>query len=318
MACLDSNDRECGTSQRQNCRCCLDCLPMASKCGTLDPGSHKEQTHYIFVGIYNHRRYFNDVQTVQALSDVVLKLDPQYAQRELPSSWLADLYDPFHDLSHFKRDENQVYPEGDQYIYELDPVRGKEVKEQVRVYRDRMTLLHIPNEEFADHLMLSFVGSNITHVLTSTRASPKTLFDFNGQPDIQPGRKVEFVTGRQPALWCAIFGGADGWAEVRAAKMEEPAGSFPIFATVVVAVLVLIIGASCCSKEDLLEAFRAEGEVPFQERLWCFVTRQSVRHESQAELMREQSMSGFVSSDVVDQTVEDQFLRRGGMGDDGI
>jgi len=318
MACLDSNDRKCGTEQKQKCKCCLDCLPMASKCGRLD---ELQETHYIFVGVFNHRRYNNDMKTVHALADVVLKLDPKFEETDIPSSWLAELYDPFHDLTHFKSRDSQIYPEGDQYIYELDPVRGKEVREQVRVYHDRMTLLHIPNEHLHDRLMMSFVGTNITHVLVSTRAAPKTFFDFNAAPPVQPGRKVQITAGGEPALWCAIFGGSDGWAEVRAAKYEDPNAGAPSFlmSFLLFVVILLCVAAACLTGGgDSLKDLVDDESVPLSHKLWCFVTRQSIRHESQAELMREQSMSNFVSSDVVDQSVEDQFLMRGGMGDDGI
>jgi len=315
MACMDSNDKDC-----RNCECCLDCLPVAAKCGILAHPA-ETQTQYIFVGVYNHRRYFNDVKKIHALTDVILKLDPQFAQSELPSSWLADLYDPFQDLSKIAETSNrEVYPEGEQFVYDLSPQSGTEMQEQVRVYRDRMTLLHIPNNDFADRMMLSFTGSNITHVLVSTSAVPKTLFDFNSAPQVDPGRNVEITADREPALWCAIFGGADGWANVKAAKLADPSmamsfsSSFICIGGFVVAVIVLTL---LTGVRSFSECIGLDDQVPIWDRFWCFVTRQNNHHELTALTGR--SQSGFVSSDVIDRNIEDQFLHRGGMaGDDGI
>lgn len=320
LKCLDSNDREC-----QHCGCCLSCLPLAAKCGMLDKRS-EEETHYIFVGVHNHKTYNNDVQVVHALADVVLKLDPKFAQREMPSSWIADLYDPFHDISSLtspQTTDSQFYPEGEQFMYELSLTENELLRKQVRVYRDRMTLLHIPNEDASDRLMLSFTGTNVTHVLVSTHAAPKTLFDFNGAPVVTPGQEIEIETSDKSALWCAIFGGSDGWANVRAAKHKGPAeGGHPNFALICTLVLLMAFlgfGFFCGGLDAMGKTLGFDPSIPLSHQLWCFVTRQEVSHESTVGLTREDTtMSGFVSSDVIDRSIEDQFLLRGGLGDDGI
>ena len=74
---------------------------------------------------------------------------------------------------------------------------------QVRTFKDRMTLLHLVNIHHLQKMQLDFVsGSSITHglepkpstlsgsrasrffvpVLASSKASPKTLFDFDQAP----------------------------------------------------------------------------------------------------------------------------------------
>lgn len=312
MACMDSSDRDC-----KNCECCLDCLPMAAKCGVLAHPSATQQ-HYIFVGVYNH-----GLNKVNALTDVILKLDPQFAQTDLPSSWLADLYDPFRDLTKVANaGGGEVYPEGEQFIYELSPGDGEEVQEQVRIFRDRMTLLHIPNSDWAEVMHLSFTGSNITHILVSTHTAPKTLFDFNSFQQVTPGRPQEIRAEGEPALWCAIFGGADGWANVRASKTPDPSLELPLSssATCIIGFLVLLLVVTCLyGTQTFGECMGLDDPTPVWERLWCFVTRQAPHEQTMSLTAARSDSLGFVSSDAIDRTIEDQFLHRGGMiRDDGI
>lgn len=224
---------------------------------------------------------------------------------------------------------SEMYPEGEQYIYDINPTRGEQVEKQVRVYRDRMTLLHLSNEDLAERLLLTFTGGNVSHVLISTQAKPKTLFDFNSAPSMQPGKLVMIAADGEPALWCAIFGGTDGWATVGAAKYTEGGSSvahLTLIFGVGLVVLLLVMGFAFGGPAGLAEALGGgsstvppgeQAQPPIWDRVWCWVTRKPP-HESTQALTREMSMSGFVSSDVIDRHVEDQFLHRGGMGDDGI
>lgn len=318
MACMDSNDGDCA-----KCHCCISCLPVAAKCKQLQP-SVQEQDRYVFVGIYNHRRYFNDIHVVHAMTDVSLKLDPSYAQTELPSSWLADLYDPFADISGLVgalgEAQSPVYPQGEQFIYQIAPLSGRLLRQQVRIYRDRMTLLSIRAGAGAQLALKFGPGPNVTHVLVATNAPPKTLFDFDSAPTPVQGRPLNIIGGPLGA-WVALFGEEGGYITVAIWSQEDSLQAVPVgFALVCVLGLlavVLVLGAIYGSSQSIGERLGLDGLVPLGERLWCLVSR-SNPHESTAALTRETSMSGFVSSDVIDRTVEDQYLHRGGMGDDGI
>lgn len=282
------------------------------------------QERYVFVGVYNHRRYFDDVSDAHVIADVTLKVDPDFAQNVLPATWLSDLYNPFVDISslelpHKGVAQGDVYPEGDQFIYNMRPVDDEGIEQQVKVYRDRMTLLHIPNEDLADRLHLSFTGANVSHVLVSTKAAPKTLFDFNSAPGVASGRAVEINAEGEPALWCAVFGTTDGWANVVAARRSAAGRGMPLASACVALILATILFLNCgvSKKLGLGQRLGFDDSISLSERLWCWVTRQAP-HESTVGLTREDTMTGFVGSDVVDQSIEDQYLHRGGMGDDGI
>merc|ERR1719188_1534466 len=110
MACFDSNDRAC-----KGCRCCIGCLPLAAKCSLMQR-QPAEYTRFVFVGLYNHRRYYNDKTTVPAVVDISLTEDPKYHLEELPKSWIADLYNDFHDIDSLEITQRTVYPDGQQFI----------------------------------------------------------------------------------------------------------------------------------------------------------------------------------------------------------
>jgi len=317
MACFDSNDRDC-----RGCQCCKDCLPLAAKCSVMleQPA---EYNRFVFVGIYNHPRYKHDRSVVEATATISLTADPAFEREQLPTSWVADLWDPFHDIRSLEITQRQVYPEGEQYIYDVDVKDFNPLKLEVRLYHDRMTLLHIQNHAQAQAMELQFLsGPNVTHVLSSSRKAPKTFFDFD-KVHAQMQRRVHVVNNGKQHLWCAIFGAADGFLTIKVQTVSE-AQSAPLppvgFAMVCVfalllgiMVLVLIYGGA----QSLGERLGLDTSLPLSERMVSLV-RPGNPHESTASLTRSGSLQGYVGSDVIDRSVEDQYLHRGGFGDDGI
>jgi len=281
-----------------------------------------EYNRFVFVGVYNHRRYYNDRDVVHAVAHISLTADPNFEREELPSNWIADLYDPFHDIRSLEVTQQQIYPDGEQWIYELQLGGSEALRLEVRLYRDRMTLLHIQNAARADNMILEFVtGNNITHVLSSSRAAPKTFFDFD-QVHTQVRRQVEIRSNGEPYIWCAIFGATDGYVQVAARTYRDvPAAPVPIgFALVCVFALLcglVVLGVIYGGAQRLGEHLGVDPNMPLSERLSGLVRKQNP-HESMASLTRSGSLSGYVGSDVLDRSVEDQYLHRGGIGDDGI
>jgi len=290
MACFDSNDRACS-----GCRCCIGCLPLAAKCSLMQR-QPAEYTRFVFVGLYNHRRYYNDKENIHAIVDISLTEDPKYHLEELPSSWIADLYDPFHDIGSLEITQRKVYPDGQQFIYEVRLTGLETLHLQVRVYRDRMTLLHIENTAWAQHMVLDFLsGPNITHILSSSKAAPKTLFDFDqawapGHPN-----RVEIHANGAPSIWCVVFGAKDGYLEIAAKASGSPAkpmapGLFALGGGAVLLGGALALGLA---QRDARRCWERISSDP----------RQTL---------------GELTSLANQNSVEDEYLHRGGMGDDGM
>lgn len=323
--CFDSNDRGC-----DGCQCCIGCVPLSAKCGAMHHESMRsmEDSRFVFVGVFNHRRYFNDKERVNAISDVKLTADPEYDREELPTSWLAELYDPFHDIGSLEITQRDTYPDGEQYIYDLSVSSSHTRELEVRVFRDRMTLIHIDNAARADFLSLALssfggasVGLNITHVLTSSRAAPKTLFDFDRAP-VQVGGGFEIRGEGQPSLWCALFGARDGFVRVSArtsygattygnshiaadAEAGSPFGGVAMLCTG---------GLLCCSLLALIGATRSGSLSNLLRNLG--EGHMSVETSVPADFR--QRLSGLVMPCNGETNVEDQYLHRGGIGDDGM
>jgi len=330
MACFDSNDRGCG-----GCRCCIGCLPLAAKCSLMEQ-QPAEYNRFVFVGIYKHRRFWFDRGTVNATATISLTADPNFEREELPSSWVADLYDPFHDIRSLEITQQKVYPDGEQFIYQLRLPPSEELRLEVRLYHDRMTLLHLQNIVSGNDMVLEFRnGPNITHVLQSSRAAPKTFFDFDIVPT-QVSRRVKITASSSPSIWCAIFGAADGYVQITAKSLQEKTFS-PVslpFAPptggksklnvgwAMVCVLAVLMGIVTLSfmvggVQRVAENLGLDTTIPLSERFASLVRTQNP-HESTASLTRSGSLQGYIGSDVIDRSVEDQYLHRGGIGDDGI
>lgn len=325
MSCFDSNDANCG-----GCQCCMDCLPIAAKCSL---GEHDgAYNRVVFVGIFNHRRYYNDQYIVHAVAEISLVADSEFASQNQPTDWIADLYDPFYDIRALEVTQRQIYPAGEQYIFSVSLMPAVDVVGlEVQLFKQRLSLLHIsgiPVE--AEALKLQFTpGPNVTHILSSSRAAPKTFFDFdmmheysNGQVVIPCGH-LEQVDGQSRSAWVALWGAKDGHLQmtVRTAKLEQqaPASGFamvPILGLIcALIVLALVFGGA----EKLRDMLGWDPDVSMMERLGCLIRERIQGHESTVSLTRSPgSLSGYIGSDVIDRSVEDQYLHRGGQGDDGI
>lgn len=318
MACFDSNDQKCAT---EPCPCCVGCLPFAAKCLRPLATSPLELNRFAFVGVYNHRRYYNDDVVIHAAADISLTADPEFSRDSLPSSWVADLYDPFHDIRSLEITQRQVYPDGQQFLYELQLKSSGTLRLEVRLYHDRLTLLHIGNGVPGGGMLLEFQsGPNITHALSSSKASPKTLFDFD-QVHEQVENQVQIDVKGEPAVWVALFGAADGYAQLTARSIDNapqaPAIGFALVCVFGLLCALVVLGVIYGGAQKIGEFMGMDPSMPLMERLGCLV-RNHNPHESTVSLTRQGSLAGYIGSDVIDRSVEDQYLHRGGAGDDGI
>jgi len=288
-----------------------------------------EYKRFVFVGVYNHRHFYSDKDVVRAAADISLMADPNFNKEELPSSWIADLYDPFHDIRSLEVTQAQVYPSGQQFIYNLQITEHeRDLSLQVRVYRDRMTLLHVTLPPDTAEMVLAFKpAADVTHILSSSQAAPKTFFDFDQMhvKEVTSGSeevasfKVHVIG--KTTMWCAIFGAENGMVELDARSMvaapQAPALGFAIVCLLAVLFAFFVFGVVCGGAQKVSDFIGMDSSIPIMERLGCLVGTSSP-HESTASLTRTGSLSGYVGSDVIDRSVEDQYLHRGGAGDDGI
>jgi len=316
MACFDSNDAKCS-----GCRCCLGCLPIAAKCSL---GEHRgaEYNRFAFVGVYNHRRYYNDRYIVHAAADISLTADPEFLRESEGVDWIADLYDPFHDIRALEVTQRQVYPAGEQYIFDVNFTGISIMSIEVQLFRDRLTLLRFEGVlAQVDSVKMHFTaGPNITHILSSSMAAPKTFFDFDQMHEHSMGR-VEVPTQGGPITWVALFGAKDGYLQMKVTTEEvapeAPAIGFALVCVFMLLCALLVLGVIYGGAQKLGDFLGMDPDMPLMERLGCLI-RQHTQHESTVALTRTGSLSGYIGSDVIDRSVEDQYLHRGGNGDDGI
>merc|ERR1719203_218162 len=135
--------------------------------------------------------------------------------------------------------------------------------------------------------------------------------------EVEAGLPLSITAEGEPALWCAVFGGADGWANVRAAKSTDPSLALPVNSSVIciIGFLVLLLVVTCLyGTQTFGECLGLDDPVPIWDRFWCFVTRQAPHEQTMSLTATRDNSMGFVSSDVIDRNIEDQFLHRGGMG----
>jgi len=319
LNCFESNDKAC-----HGCQCCGSCLPIAAKCNVLT-NHMAESSRYVFVGVYNHRHYYNEKKMIQAHGQVKLLADAMYEDKmtkTLPKSWTAELYDPFRTIQTLESTQHDRYPEGEQFIYTIVLGSFDTVPLKVNIFRDRLTLIHVDNTANSAGLELRFAGGPaISHILTSTRAAPKTLFDFNKQHTMQQG-SVRIDTERQKHIWCAIFAAADGEIAVTASTLDsQPTSSgrvgFALFCILALLCGLMVLGCVYGNVHKLGDSVGMDTSIPLSERFQNLI-RMPASHESTASLTRANSISSYVGGDSLDPTVEDQYLNRGGFGDDGI
>eukprot|EP00928_Gymnodinium_smaydae_P018427 TRINITY_DN17011_c1_g4_i1.p1 TRINITY_DN17011_c1_g4~~TRINITY_DN17011_c1_g4_i1.p1 ORF type:complete len:834 (-),score=105.22 TRINITY_DN17011_c1_g4_i1:72-2549(-) len=350
LACLDSNDLRCG-----NCGCCTSCLPLGAKCGLTDLADH-EYEPYAFVGVFNHRHFYNERASAHVDVNITLVSRQEgggtFPEENAPDHWIANLYDPFHDLRSLSMTQHDKYPDGERFLYDLVVQEGKTTHTSVRVFRDRLTLLHVLGVPAGRHVEMDFGDTSLTHVLTSSVAAPKTFFDFDNM--LVPSNKEKLRIGGGRKLWIALFAGRDASVQVnahvglsgRGVVIAPPQGALPhggnsdgasvpvepdeqlgADATSSSGPSALgVLATLCClmvfcttygNSSKFRERLRTDDpNAPLSERITGLLTG-SRPHESTASLTRAQSLSGFAGDDM-DPSVEAEYLNRGGFGDDGI
>lgn len=299
LSCLDSPDGRCGL-----CKCCSGCLPLAAKC--MQDGA--SETRYVFVGILHHKRYTSLTGMVTASAEVSLVEDEEFLLSPPAQTWTAKTYNQFQDLRNVEITNAADYPHGEQFVYTMEIREEATAELQARTFEDRMTLVHLRNVHKLHYMQMSFVeGPTITHVLVSSRAAPKTLFDFD-QVFTEANGQVQVHAHDRQDMWCAIFGGQDGTVRitVKAAAGPGSNGSFGA------GMLLLFVSlALCCYCGGGL---RSAQEMASD---WLKLARGNTSHESVAALTVD-PLQGYSGSDVIDRNVEDQYLHRGGLGDEGL
>lgn len=328
MACIGSNDPDC----RLKCSCCSTCFPWAAKCGVLSPLQHEQTSQFIFVGIYNHKRYYNQRQLIDATAEISLVNDPNFKYQSQRQSWLSTLYDPFQDISRLDETNKRQYPKGSKFIYEVHLSAYQSHKMEVNLFNDRLTLVHVMLTAPKHNLELSFLsGPNITHVLSSTRSAPKTLFDFNQEllPRLISSnggisahhRRVEVRAEGSKSLWVAIFAGVDGKVQVTAQTYNDPPAASPSagFAFLCVFVLLcslVVIALLYFGAQKIGQGGGTDGGGlnmrPLSDRFTNLV-----RSNSSVEAT-DPLTQGFGGQDSIDRRIEERYMHRGGIGDDGI
>lgn len=348
MQCIDSNDAGCSA-----CECCSVCLPVGAKCD-LFPVPQEDDARAIYVGILNHRRFYNERPNVRVKAFVKLTEDPKFEQQLTPKSWVADLYDTFTDIQSLEVTQSQNYPADEQFLYEID--MGPDVhmtSKEVRIYDDRMTLLHVRNLGKDDKIEIQFMsGPNITHILSSSAPAPKTLFDFDklnyqvggddedfqkDDNDDETASNIHIITKGQDWIWCALFGGTDGSVDITVRTFSgtinplsnpgpESLGSFAwVFGLALLCIGLLWVARAACkgARRAKMTWRNMDPNQPISERL-AILARSGSTVESESGFgIRDRagiSLQGYnENSDEVDCNVEEQHLHRGGIvGDDGI
>lgn len=277
----------------------------------------------MFVGIYHHRRLSASLGPAKAQVDVALKADEFFVRNgeSVSKSWTSLLYDTFHDLRHAEFANSGNYPSGEQFMYDLEIKQEETIHEEVRLYRDRLTLLHLQNVHQLRHLSLSFnSGPQITHVLATSGAAPKTLFDFYDEPvqglDDAGQNTVVIAANDGESMWCAIFSKVDGYTQITSKAYGSPKGdSGGNYGFAVMLVFGLVCGFLMLNG-GFTSRHSDERGPSLLERLGSMV-RSRAGHESTTSLTRGH-LQGYSGSDVIDRSVEDQYLHRGGLGDEGL
>mmetsp|Transcript_73747 Transcript_73747/g.207080 ORF Transcript_73747/g.207080 Transcript_73747/m.207080 type:complete len:772 (-) Transcript_73747:21-2336(-) len=292
MSCFDSNDDKC-----RGCDCCLRCLPLAAKC-SMSQTNPAPYNRFAFVGVYNHPNGSGDHSVVAAMADITLTEDLNYARTELPPSWTAELYDKFHDVRTLEITQAGVYPDGGRFVYEID-AELSDPEMQVRLYRDRLTMLRVTNTGDLRFLELRFVGGpKIDHVLSAAWKAPKTLLDFDQKHETAGG--VVNVEVHAPVVWVALFASMDGYTNMSFKMVQRvrqgPAIGFALVCVFGFLCALLVLGVIYGGAQKLGDLLGMDPNMPLMERLGCLV-RNVKPHESTASLTRTGSLTGYIGSD---------------------
>jgi len=148
------------------------------------------------------------------------------------------------------------------------------------------------------------------------------MFDFE-QVHVPVAGLTKIITTAERRVWCAIFGKTDTWVHVDAATYSTSMLDHPTDPGGVLVMLLFFFGFilvlcfiysggpgviwACCCKES-------PNRVPFSERFASLV-RSASMDDDRSALTRGASFTDTASMDT---RLEDQYLHRGGFGDDGI
>jgi len=248
MVCMGRNSSDCSA-----CQCCNSCLPLASKCGFLNIDTGMLQ--FVFVGMYNRPSKGSEASAVGVDVELSLVADPKFV--EDPLTWVAELWDPFHDISTLEVVSRDIYPAGGQFIYTIELEGGNEEKVKVRVYGSRITLLHVLSEASNLNINLIFESGSdlITHVMTCTRRLPKTLFDFD-QVLFNLTEPLIIDQGDSKSVWILLLGGSDGESTILMA-----AGSTQSIGFVLLCILALVAFILCLFLLGFVMTWKHSGRV---------------------------------------------------------
>eukprot|EP00929_Paragymnodinium_shiwhaense_P039457 TRINITY_DN2070_c0_g1_i1.p1 TRINITY_DN2070_c0_g1~~TRINITY_DN2070_c0_g1_i1.p1 ORF type:complete len:754 (+),score=157.08 TRINITY_DN2070_c0_g1_i1:83-2344(+) len=220
MGCLKSDDPACA-----GCGCCAECFPVAAKCGHL-------AAEYLYVGVYNEPT--RGAIASQATVDIVLEEDPSFKTfynnaTTVNSNWIGKLYNPFSDMSVLDTTRHHPVSVGHEFLYDINVADAMDVPINIRLFRDKVTLLRIEGHMDGQQVELEFRPRDngplpLKHVLASTVSAPKTFFDFD-QVALAPVNglvHIATVSGA-PWIWCAVFAGEDTFVLLEArVKMLTP------------------------------------------------------------------------------------------------
>jgi len=325
MACLDSSDPAC-----ENCRCCDTCLPLAAKCGLLSTAFDDDR--YVHVAVLNHRRLYNGRPSIQGTIDLGLREEPGFVQPPVESNWIATLYDRFQDIQDLEFTQRTRYPDGEQFLYDFNFNSSGMLRKEVRLFSQRLTLLHVLNVGKMQDIQLTFsTGPEVAHVLSSSASAPKTVFDFD-KVHVQSKGKVHIDMLGKSDIWCALFAGSEDASVVVTASAYSTSAASSASSTVfgLLCVFTLLCGVIVmCSiysglkkpAERAAAIIEPEAHQGFiSERLASFAGRSQSSSTGPSERSQGRSLQGYVSSpaDFMDPSVEEQYLFRGGIGDDGM
>lgn len=251
--CTDRNSSDCIT-----CQCCNSCLPLVSKCGFLNVDTGMLQ--FAFVGIYNRPSKGSEARAVGVDVELSLVADPKFV--EDPLTWVAELWDRFHDISTLEVASRDIYPAGGQFIYTIELEGGSEEKVKVRVYGSRITLLHVLSEASNPNINLIIESGSdlITHVMTCARRLPKTLFDFD-QVLFNLTEPLVIDQGDSNNVWILLLGGSDGESTILLA-----AGSTQSIGVMLLCIVALVAFILCLFLLGFVMTWKDSGRVHDDDR----------------------------------------------------
>jgi hypothetical protein len=227
-----------------------------------------------------------------------------------PHNFIADLYNCFQNMEDLDIEDQALYPKEHKYVFMMDLNSTVLARREVEVYRDRLTLIHIKNDAQVRDMELDFFhGPEIKYVLSTIKAAPRTLFDFNKlerAPHMGTTGPIQINANGEVSIWCAIFGAEHGFVQVTARAYGIPTGGEGSAAqhVIVICLLLLLCGLGlACVLQSRSQKAKGRRRPPVVDPAAC---GDMTCGENGACLGDSQNAA------------EDRFLTRAGIGDDGI